>query len=596
MKILITESEDYSQNALTHYRTLGEVITLTTKERTELLEKVVDIDVIVGRLAFNFDEEFFTAAKNLKVIGTPTTGLDHINTTIAQQKNVAILSLKGETEFLMNIQATPEHTLLLLLATLRKLPAAHNHTAQGLWNRDLFKGREVKGQTVGFYGFGRVARLVTKFVTTLGATVIAHDPHQTNETITQYGASPVSRDELFSQSSVIMITCALNDETKNSVGEKEFALMRDGVFFINTARGQIVDERVLLRNLENSKIAGAALDVLADERETKEEKNPLIAYAATHDNLILTPHIAGATYDSMHATEDFIAQKVVAHFQKPTNTPEHHHDHLPQNNNEHFKTQWTEAMTKQKGQEFSLFVTQHETPKTQRQFNLFNYFSYIQKEIEGKGYSSSLELGAGRGTISLYLKKYLGFTVTLNDMSDEAMSLAKANFAHFKEDAHFVVSDARSLPFADHAFDVVTSIGLMEHLDDYAPILKEAYRVLKPGGTMIQINIPQKNSIQVLNVGYRKILKLLGNELRKDFPRNTDTPEMYAMHAREAGFRDVRTINVNPFPLFVPIPMIVDEMLAVLYRGILKIRGLVSREPFTCSYELSQCHFLIGKK
>ena len=592
MKILITESEDYSQNALDRYRTLGDVTTLQTKERQELLEKIGDVEVVIGRLAFNFDEDFFQAAKNLKIIGTPTTGLDHINTTIAQQKNVTILSLKGEMDFLMNIQATPEHTLLLLLAALRKLPAAHNHTASGLWNRDLFKGREVKGQTIGFYGFGRVARLVTQFVTVLGAHIIAFDPHQTKEVMEKSGARIVNRDELFSQSSIIMITCALNDETKNSVGEKEFALMQNGVFFINTARGQIVDEKELLKNLENKKIAGAALDVLADERETKEEKNPLVTYAATHNNLILTPHIAGATYDSMHATEDFIAHKVVNFLAPQTEIK----SEIPPNHNEHFNHQWVEAISKEKGQEFSLFVPQHENPKTQRQFNLFNYFSYIQKEIEGKGYSSSLELGAGRGTISLYLKKYLGFTVTLNDMSEEAMTLAKANFTHFKEDAQFVVSDARTLPFADNSFDVVTSIGLMEHLDDYAPILKEAYRVLKPGGTMMQINIPQKNSIQLLNVGYRNILKLFGKELRKDFPRNTDTPEMYAMHTREAGFHEVHTINVNPFPLFVPIPMIVDEVLTILYRGILKLRGAIAKEPFTCSYELSQCHFLIGKK
>lgn len=592
MKILITEQEDYSENALSQYRTIGDVITINSKERSELLEKVGDVDVVVGRLAFNFDEEFFQAAKNLKAIGTPTTGLDHINTTIAQQKNVAILSLKGEMDFLMNIQATPEHTLLLLLAALRKLPAAHNHAASGLWNRDLFKGREIKGQTIGFYGFGRVARLVTKFVTTLGAQVIAFDPYQSNETITQQGARSVSRDELFSQSSVIMITCLLTDETKNSVGAKEFALMRDGVFFINTARGQIVDEKELLKNLENKKITGAALDVLADERETNEEKNPLIAYAATHDNLIITPHIAGATYDSMHATEDFIARKVVNFFESK-NAPK---KEIHPNHNELFNKQWAEAMAKQIGQEFSLFVPQHENPKTQRQFNLFNYFSYIKKEIEGKGYHTSLELGAGRGTMSLYLKKYLGFQVTLNDMSGEAITLAKANFARFKEDANFVVNYAHTLPFPDNSFDVVTSIGLMEHLDDYTPILKEAYRVLKPGGTMIQINIPQKNSIQLINLSYRKVLKLLGKELRKDYPRNTDTPEMYAMHAREAGFHGVKTENVNPFPLFVPVPMMVDKALTVLYRGILKIRGLLIEEPFTCSYELSQCHFLIGKK
>ena len=590
MKILITEIEQYSPQALVQYQTLGEVISLTTNTRAELLEKVADVDIVIGRLAFNFDEEFFNAAKKLTILGTPTTGLDHINTEIAQQKNVTIISLKGETEFLMNIQATPEHTLLLLLAALRKLPAAHNHVIEGLWNRDLFKGHEIKGQKIGFYGFGRVARLVTKFVITMGAKVSAYDPYQTKEIIENSGATCVSRDALFSQSSIIAITCALNEETKQSVGEKEFTLMKPGVFFINTARGQIVDEISLLKNLENNKIAGAALDVLADERETKEQKNPLVTYAATHENLIITPHIAGATHESMHATEDFIAEKIINFFKNKKDAA------LPKNENTHFNTQWTETISKQKGQEFTLFVTKDEVPKTQRQFNLFNYFSHIEKEIEGRGYSTSLELGAGRGTISLYLKKYLGFTVTLNDMSDEAMILAKANFAHFREDAQFVVSDARKLPFPDNSFDVVTSIGLMEHLPDYSPILKEAYRVLKPGGTMMQINIPHKRSIQLLNVYYRKLLTIFGKELRKDFPRNSDTPEIYAMHAREAGFQDVTTINVNPFPLFVPVPMIVDEMLAVIYRFILNLRRLFLKNPFTCSYEVSQCHFLIGKK
>lgn len=311
MHILITESADYSEKALSIYRDLGTVVSLFGAPRETMLEVAKIADIVIGRLAYNFDQEFFDTATNLKFIGTPTTGLDHISLQAADLKKVKIISLKGELDFLMTIAATPEHTLALTLALLRNIPAAHHHVVSGGWNRDLFKGHEIKGQTVGFYGFGRVAALTSKFLQALGAHVIAYDPYRDDEFFAHANVTRVSREELFSQPTIIYITCAFTDETKQSIGEKEFNLMKPNVFFINTARGQIVDEHVLLKHLETKKLAGAALDVLADERAFDQtNQNPLIAYAQTHTNLIITPHIAGATHDSMHATENFIAHKI----------------------------------------------------------------------------------------------------------------------------------------------------------------------------------------------------------------------------------------------------------------------------------------------
>lgn len=266
------------------------------------------------------------------------------------------------------------------------------------------------------------------------------------------------------------------------------------------------------------------------------------------------------------------------------------------NENSHFTTHWTHTIAQKKGQEFSLFVPTGKKPQTQRQFNLYHYFEHIKRTITTKPYKTSLELGAGRGTISLYLKKQLGFEVTLNDLSSEAMDLARANFALHNETANFVVSDATKLPFPDNSFDLVTSIGLMEHLENYQPILKEAYRVLRKGGCMIQINIPQKKSIQILNIYYRRILKFFRKQLKEDFPRNHDTPEQYAHNARSVGFINVQTHDVNPFPLFVPLPLFVDRILTKLYRGILYIRTLLNKNPFQCSHKISVCHFLTGYK
>ncbi len=264
--------------------------------------------------------------------------------------------------------------------------------------------------------------------------------------------------------------------------------------------------------------------------------------------------------------------------------------------NKHFDEKWMEAITKRKGQEFSLYVPENEKPKTQRQFNLHNYMEFIGKQVKGRGFTSSLELGAGRGTISLYLKKRFGFDVTLNDVSDNAMELARANFQYFNESAEFQVGDAAALPFPDNSFDVVTSIGLMEHLDDYTGIIREAHRVLKPGGLMVQINIPKKRSIQLLNTGYRKILSVFGVSLRPDFPRNLDKPKDYAQHTKEAGFEGVQTMNVNPYPLFVPLPMFLDRGLTYVYRGMNRLRRIFKKYPFKTTYGFSQCHFLVGWK
>ena len=588
MKTVILESKDYSQKAIKTYEQMGEVVLCDNLSREELLHVTKDADLIVGRLAHTFDAEFLQNAKQLKAIGTPTTGLDHIDKDQAKKQGINVYSLRGEQAYLESIAATPEHTLALLLSLLRKVPTAHTHVMNGGWDRNLFKGREVKGATIGIYGFGRVARLFSKFVQVMGAHVIAYDPHVDKRVMQDCGVKSVERDELFKQSNILMIHALLTPETENSIGEHELSLMHQGAYMINTARGKIVKEEELVEHLKTGHIAGVAVDVLADERDDGDwqGKSPLLQYAKQHENVIITPHIAGATLDSMESTENFIAKKCLRFMTGKKDDQD----------NKHFDEKWMEAITKRKGQEFTLYVPEDQKPRTQRQFNLYNYMEYIDQKILGKGFTSSLELGAGRGTISLYLRKRHGFDVTLNDVSDNAMELARANFQFFNEPAEFQVGDAAALPFPDNSFDVVTSIGLMEHLEDYTGIVQEAQRVLKPGGVMVQINIPKKRSIQILNTGYRKMLSVFGVSLRPDFPRNLDKPVDYARHTTEAGFENVETINVNPYPLFVPLPMFMDKGLTYIYRTTLSLRRLFKKYPFKTGYGLSQCHFLVGTK
>lgn len=260
-----------------------------------------------------------------------------------------------------------------------------------------------------------------------------------------------------------------------------------------------------------------------------------------------------------------------------------------------FEDKWKGIAAGENADEFSLYVPKGNRPKTQRQINLYWYYQFIKSAIAGKDFHTGLELGCGRGTMSLYLSQYEGMRVTLSDIEPASIAMARRIFELAGAQGEFVVAPAESLPFADDSFDVVYSIGLLEHLPDYSQALREARRVLRPGGMLISLNIPGKRSVQIINDAYKKILgRFTGKKyVRPDYYRNNDTPEKYAAAARAAGFRAVSVTHVNPFPIFVPIPSVVNRAIARAYIAIIFMRSLFMKYPFKTSYALSQGHFLV---
>ncbi len=263
-----------------------------------------------------------------------------------------------------------------------------------------------------------------------------------------------------------------------------------------------------------------------------------------------------------------------------------------------FEQKWGEILQQRRGDEFSLFVRQGQAPATQRQFNLYHYFKLIQRVIIGKGYSSSIEFGCGRATTSLYLHKYERFDVSAFDISNDGVNLARANFDLHEAHGDFFVADSADVPKHDNEYDVAVSIGLLEHLPNYEETLKEMYRVLKPGGMLFTMNIPQKHSVQDLNKWYRAALHLLHPSLplQKDYFRTVDSAELFKQHAEIVGFKDCKIVCVNPFPLFTPVVPVVERMLAKFYNMLMNVRGLYKKEPMESGPLLSQCHFIIATK
>jgi D-3-phosphoglycerate dehydrogenase len=307
-RILVSECAGFSAEAAAVLRTLGE-LRLADLDRETLLSSLVDVDVLWGRLRHRIDAPLIAAAPRLKAIVSPTTGLNHIDVDAAAARGVAVLSLRGETAFLNDVVATAEHTLALTLALLRHLPAAMRHTAVGGWDRDPFKGREVRGRTIGVVGYGRLGRIVGRYFTALGARVVVADPAADAESMPP-GIELVSLAELLRRASVVTLHVNLTSRTRQFFGAREFAAMANGAWFINTSRGELIDEAALLNALETGHLAGAALDVLGDESSSGMGHHPLVHYARSHDNLIVTPHLGGCTEESMDKTERFLAQRL----------------------------------------------------------------------------------------------------------------------------------------------------------------------------------------------------------------------------------------------------------------------------------------------
>jgi D-3-phosphoglycerate dehydrogenase len=317
--ILVSESSRFSPAALQLLRPAGSVELADVQDRGELLAKVRDADVLWVRLRHRIDAEVMEAAPRLRAIATATTGLNHIDLEEAKRRNILVISLRGETAFLEKIFATGEHTLALIFALVRHVPESARHVTEGGWNRDLFRGRELHGKTAGIVGFGRVGRMVSGFLRALGMKILAADPAFT--TSPDAGVELVSLEKLLAQSDLVALHVSLTDETRGFFGRDQFGAMKDGAWFVNTSRGELVDEGALLAALTAGRVAGAALDVLCDERSSGMKDHPLVAYARTHQNLLITPHIGGCTLESMQQTEEFLAGKIVNFLQSHSEEP-----------------------------------------------------------------------------------------------------------------------------------------------------------------------------------------------------------------------------------------------------------------------------------
>lgn len=307
--LLITEPDSFSQEAR---QILSGFCEIDAQESTyaSLSTIIHKYDILFIRLGIKFDRKLLAKASRLSYLVSPTTGLDHIDLEAAQEFGIHVLSLKGETEFLRQVSATAELAWGLILSLLRNLPWAFEDVKKGNWERDRFRGHELSALCLGILGLGRLGEKVARYGLAAGMPVMAYDPFRQDWPANIMKAESI--EQLLATSQILSIHIPLNAETENLIGARELALMPAGAWLINTSRGKIVNEKALLQNLESGHLAGAGVDVISDENQGENtlSHHPLITYAQSHRNLIITPHIGGATFESMQKTEVFMANKL----------------------------------------------------------------------------------------------------------------------------------------------------------------------------------------------------------------------------------------------------------------------------------------------
>lgn len=300
-KTLITAPAYFDKEAISTFEQYSE-ITVKKMTRDELLKTISVYNIIAIRVDTIVDKQLIDAAKNLKIIATATTGVDHIDVEYAKKKGIEVISLQGA-----NTIATAEHAFALLLTLIRKIPAAHASIVRGEWNRTAYIGTELSGKKLGVVGFGRIGRDIAARARAFGMEILAYDPYLKSEDFIQHNATQKELVSLLKEADVITLHVLLTPETKGMMNKEKLSLLKQNAILLNCSRGEVVVEKDLVEALEQKKIAGAALDVFSEE--PLKQTSPLIGYAKKHDNLILTPHIAGSTQEAIHHAGLYIATK-----------------------------------------------------------------------------------------------------------------------------------------------------------------------------------------------------------------------------------------------------------------------------------------------
>ena len=315
MKVLVTDMVsqiiwDYlkEQNAEVDY------VFLPTRE--ELIDIIGKYDLMVMRVDPKIDREVLDAAVKLKAIAVSAAGLNHIDLAYAKEKGIKVTNASGG-----NSNAVAEMTFCKILDLARHAITANNTMKnEHRWNKYAWMGFELKGKTLGIVGCGKIGSRVAHLAKGFEMNTLVYDPYLDEATVAACGAEKVDLETLLKTSDIVTLHPPLTEETRGMISTQQFAMMKDGAYLLNMARGGIMDEDAALAALKEGRIGGIGLDVLSTEfaeQVPSGVKGETLVYSPLFDfdNVVVSPHIAGGgTVDSLDALGRVVVENLKRYF------------------------------------------------------------------------------------------------------------------------------------------------------------------------------------------------------------------------------------------------------------------------------------------
>jgi D-3-phosphoglycerate dehydrogenase / 2-oxoglutarate reductase len=297
----ITVADPLAQGGIDVLRAHADVV--VTNSATELAEHLPVSDALIVRSRTVVTAELLSLGRCLRIVGRAGIGVDNIDVEAATKQGILVVNAP-----LGNVRSTAEHTMALLFALARRVTAADRAVRDGSWKAG-YEGMQLAGKRLGLLGAGKVGRQVAAMAGAIGMDVIVCDPYLPDSAWEALGLERASFDDVLTTSDVVTIHVPKGPETHDLLGRREIAQMKHGAYVINCARGGLVDEVALADALESGQLAGAAVDVFAQEPPASE--SPLLRAP----NTILTPHVAASTREAQAQVSEDIAAQIISFFE-----------------------------------------------------------------------------------------------------------------------------------------------------------------------------------------------------------------------------------------------------------------------------------------
>lgn len=274
-------------------------------ERADIIRRIVEYEGLVVRSKCRIDEEIISSGHKLKFIARGGAGMDNIDERVAAERGIVLLNAPEG-----NRNAVAEHMIGMLLNLMNNQKKSQREIEQGKWLREDNRGLELSGRTVALIGYGNNGQAMARCLSGFGVNVIAYDKYKTGFS-DQY-VREVSMEEVVRQADILSLHIPLTRETKNLVDGEYLFHFRKPIFFLNGARGEIVDVQAVLDGVNSGKVRGAAFDVLPVEVFPALAAQSWYPELVAHPNILLSPHIAGWTVESYFKIADVLADKTIA--------------------------------------------------------------------------------------------------------------------------------------------------------------------------------------------------------------------------------------------------------------------------------------------